>query len=34
MNKVGGVEKFWMWVEYSNNPNFKVRKAAIVCFMI
>lgn len=26
MNEVGGMEKFWMWVEYSNNLTFKMRK--------
>lgn len=26
MNEVGGMEKFWVWVEYSNNLTFKMRK--------
>lgn len=32
MNEVGGVEKFQVWVEHSNNPTFKMRKMGLCEF--
>lgn len=32
MNEVGGVEKFRVWVEYSNNPTLKMRKMGLCVF--
>lgn len=32
MNEVVGVETFWMWVEYSNNPTFQMRKMGLCVF--
>lgn len=32
MNEVGGVEKFLVWVVYSKNPTFKMRKAGHCAF--
>lgn len=32
MNEVGGVEKFLLWVEYSNNLTFKMREVGHCMF--
>lgn len=32
MNQVGGVEKFWVWVECSSHPTFKMRKTGHCVF--